>query len=70
MPENISIVRAAEVNEQLYEDILVKITALCRGFLLVADKSPEKACSFCRGFLVLAEQLSDIMTKVKQAKNT
>lgn len=70
MPEDISMVGAAEVNEQLYEDIMAKITALCRGFLLVADKSPDKACSFCRGFLVLAEQLSDVITKVKQVNNT
>ena len=70
MPEDISLVGAAKVNEELYEDIMTKITALCRGFLLVAGTSPEKACSFCRGFLVLAEQLSNVIIKVKQANNT
>lgn len=70
MPEDISMVGVAKVNEQLYEDLMTKITALCRGFLLVADKSPDKACSFCRGFLVLAEQLSSVITKVRQANNT
>lgn len=46
------------VDEELYEDILAKITALCKGFLIVADKSIEKACSFARGLLILLEQLS------------
>lgn len=52
--------KAFEVNKETYEDILVKITVLCRGFLLVADKSIDKACSFCRGFLILLDQLSHI----------
>ena len=63
------MVEAAEVNKELYEDILAKITALCKGFLLVADKSTEKACTFCKGFLIMVEQLSTVMPEVPQANN-
>lgn len=51
----------------LYEQILARITALCKGFLLVADRSIEKACSFCRGLLILVEQLLRIMPKARGA---
>jgi hypothetical protein len=45
------------VDEELYEITLARITALCKGFLLVADKSIEKACSFARGLLILLEKV-------------
>ncbi|UCG70884.1 MAG: hypothetical protein JSV09_07775 [Thermoplasmata archaeon] len=48
------------IDKELYEEILTKITALCKGFLIVADKSLEKACSFARGLLILLEQLSQV----------
>ncbi len=43
-----------------YDDLMEKITALCKGFLLIADESIEKACSFCRGILILLEQLLQV----------
>ena len=48
------------IDEELYEELLTKITALCKGFLIVADKSIEKACSFARGLLILLEQLFQV----------
>lgn len=70
MAEEISMVKAFEVNEERYEDILTKITALCKGFLLVSDKSIEKACSFCRGFLLLLQQLPSPMHENFETNNT
>ena len=70
MTEEISMVKAFEVNEERYEDILTKITALCKGFLLVSDKSMEKACSFCRGFLLLLQQLPSSMQETLETNNT
>ena len=64
------MVKASEVNEERYEDIMAKITALCKGFLLVSDKSLEKACSFCRGFLILLQQLPTAMQEAIQANNS
>jgi hypothetical protein len=43
-----------------YDDVMNRVTALCKGFLLVADKSMDKACSFCRGLLILLAQLNTI----------
>ena len=53
--------------EELYENILEKITALCKGFLLIAGKSVDKATSFCRGLLILLRQLFSILEKVYPA---
>jgi hypothetical protein len=52
-----------------YEHLLEKISALCKGFLLVVDKSIEKACSFCRGLLILLERLFHMMPEEKRIKN-
>ncbi len=41
-----------------YEQLLEKITALSRGFLMVlGDDRTEKRCSFCRGLLILFSQI-------------
>lgn len=54
---NDSTVRTGESYEQLLE----KITALSRGFLMVLDEEPiEKRCSFCRGLLILFDQMHTI----------
>lgn len=50
-------------DEELYEDIMEKISALCKGFLLVAEKSVDKATSFCRGLLILLRQLFSILER-------
>ena len=50
-----------------YDVIMTRVTALCKGFLLVADKSMDKACSFCRGLLILLARLNSIST---QRQNT
>jgi hypothetical protein len=55
------ISEAVKANEELFEEILTKICALCKGFLLVAEKSTEKAYSFCRGLLILLQKLFDLM---------
>jgi hypothetical protein len=60
-PGGYGITEAIILDEEHYEEILSRITALCKGFLLVADKSIEKACSFCRGLLILLNQLFEIM---------
>ncbi|UCF07301.1 MAG: hypothetical protein JSW28_06510 [Thermoplasmata archaeon] len=54
-----------EAERALYETIMERISALCKGFLLVADKSMDKACSFCRGLLILLNQLYDILEKTQ-----
>ncbi len=61
------MVEVSEANE--YEHLLEKITALCKGFLLVVDKSIVKACSFCRGLLILLERLFHLMPEDKLVKN-
>lgn len=48
-----------------YDEIMTRVTALCKGFLLVADKSMDKACSFCRGLLILLAQLNQISTQMQ-----
>jgi hypothetical protein len=41
-----------------YEQLLEKITALSRGFLMVLDDDRiEKRSSFCRGLLILFSQI-------------
>ncbi|UCE36069.1 MAG: hypothetical protein JSW00_10970 [Thermoplasmata archaeon] len=60
---------ATDVDLGLYRETLEKITALCKGFLLVADQSIEKACSFCRGILILLQQLLRTMPQVIPAQN-
>lgn len=57
----------SEAEEELYEKILEKISALCKGFLLVAEKSVDKATSFCRGLLILLRQLFAILEKAYPA---
>ncbi|KPK20776.1 MAG: hypothetical protein AMK69_23320 [Nitrospira bacterium SG8_3] len=57
----------SEAEEEMYEDILEKISALCKGFLLVADKSVDKATSFCRGLLILLRQLFSILERASSA---
>jgi hypothetical protein len=49
--------------EELYENLLEKISALCKGFLLVAEQSVDKATSFCRGLLILLRQLFSIIER-------
>jgi hypothetical protein len=41
------------------DEILEKISALSKGFLLIRGESVEKACSFCRGLLILMNQYQD-----------
>ncbi len=53
--------------EELYESILEKISALFKGFLLVAETSVDKATSFCRGLLILVRQLFSILEKTSPA---
>ena len=57
----------SEADEELYENILEKISALCKGFLLVAEKSVDKATSFCRGLLILLRQLFSLLEKAYPA---
>jgi hypothetical protein len=45
------------------EDILEKISALAKGFLIVRDQDPEKTCSFCRGLLILLNKLQEIKSE-------
>ncbi len=40
-----------------YEQLLEKVTALSRGFLMILNDPVEKRCSFCRGLLILLNQL-------------
>ncbi len=53
--------------KERYELTLAKINALCRGFLLAADRSSEKATGYCRGILILMVQLS--MIKENSSRN-
>jgi len=48
---------AGSLNQKAYEDIMAKIMALCKGFLLIPDKSTDRATSFCRGALILFNQV-------------
>lgn len=57
----------SEAEEEMYENIMEKISALCKGFLLVAEKSIDKATSFCRGLLILLRQLFSILEKAHPA---
>lgn len=43
--------------DETYEQLLEKVTALSRGFLMVLDDPQEKRTSFCRGLLILLNQL-------------
>jgi hypothetical protein len=44
--------------EESYVQLLEKITALSRGFLMVKDDDTvDKRCSFCRGLLILFNQI-------------
>jgi hypothetical protein len=45
--------------EDTTDEILEKISALSKGFLLIRGESMEKACSFCRGLLILMNQYQD-----------
>jgi hypothetical protein len=45
--------------DESYEQLLEKVTALSRGFLLILNDPMEKRCSFCRGILILLNQLRD-----------
>lgn len=45
--------------EDTTDEILEKISALSKGFLLIRGESIEKACSFCRGLLILMSQYQD-----------
>jgi hypothetical protein len=57
----------SEMNEEQYQALLERIIALCKGFLLVADQSRDKACSFCRGLLILLQQLLEAMPDSEKA---
>lgn len=64
--EGIVMVGVPVENQELYETTLAKINALCKGLLLVGDKSKVKATSFCRGLLILLEQLFEIIDNKTQ----
>jgi hypothetical protein len=43
--------------DETYQQLLEKVTALSRGFLMILDDPQEKRTSFCRGLLILLNQL-------------
>ena len=49
--------QATLATDETYEQLLEKVTALSRGFLMILNDPVEKRCSFCRGLLILLNRL-------------
>ncbi len=65
MTEDKSMDMHRAANRSEYDEVLTRVTALCKGFLLVADKSMDRVCSFCRGLLILLNQLNRISVQMQ-----